>query len=345
MTITVTAHDLTRITGQVFPHRHPDAEYLPLLNAVHLDSDGTHLHAAATDRYTFAVARARLRAAGSKHNSEPWAHTIPASAIKALRRLIKNENPHALVTITPSIEGRITHVTFEADGNSLTVQALEGTFPSWRKLIAGVIGKEPSSDVVGIDADYADRWQHAERHLVTWHTGPTSPIVFAGEDFIGLHMPVRPSSGQYDTAVTAKTWASSLGDAEPMEAAEALGQAAPGKQHRDFMEDLLRRVVYSGEEMDHGVRFEDPRWRDVLNTNIYAWIGVRLLRALTNASPGLTEKTLRDLDEELEGGEFSEWAWQYAQEAGHDPEKWAAEHAEHRAAKAAEAKAAEGPAD
>jgi hypothetical protein len=96
--------------------------------------------------------------------------------------------------------------------------------------------------------------------------------------------------------------------------------------------------------IDRTLRRTDPedhaRFAEVVNANIYAWIGYRLLRALRDVSPGLTRQTLHDLDEELQGGEFAEWAWSYAEEAGHEPEKWVAEYRAARNARTAEAAAA-----
>jgi hypothetical protein len=337
--INVTAQNLARIIGQVYPHHHWDSDVLPILASIHLDYDGTRLHAVATDRYTFAVARTNTEPPTSKHGNEPWAHTVPANTLKALRKLIKTTDPRALVTITPVTEGDLTDITFTANGTIISTHAIPGEFPSWRKLIASVIDKEPTNHVVGLDSSYADRWEDGGRRLLTWHTGPTQPVVFSADDFIGLQMPVRPQMGEFGVAPIAKEWADSLGNAEPAGMTETLGQPE-NKPSRDFTEDLLRRVVISGEEMHMALHPDDPRWYDVLNTHIYAWMGVRLLRALSDVSPRLTEKVLRDLDEELEGGEFGEWAWQYAQEAGHDPDKWCDDNAKRRAERAAK-KAAE----
>lgn len=336
----ITAQDLARILDQVIEHR-AHSDYLPFLNAVHLDADSTHLHAVATDRFTFAVARAKAQPATDKHTVESWNRTVPAKAVKALRKLIKAEDSlTALVTITPDDDADGIAITFATDANSLTVQTTQGSFPAWRKLIAGTLAKQPTDHVVGLDSGYTARWEHAERNLRTWHTGPSSPVVFAGDDFIGLQMPTHPHEGKYDHDSVATAWATSLGNAEPVDPADILNAIEANPQHRDFVEDLLRRVTVSVEDMTHAVSTEDPRWYDLLNANIYAWIGYRLLRALNGASPALTQKTLRDIDEELEGGEFAEWAWQYAEEAGYDPQKWVDDHIQRRAEQQAKQKAA-----
>lgn len=77
------------------------------------------------------------------------------------------------------------------------------------------------------------------------------------------------------------------------------------------------------------------RFADVVSANVYAWLAYRLMRALRDVSPALTRQTLQDLGEELEGGEFAEWAWEYACTSGYDPDAWVEQSRAARAARAA----------
>lgn len=333
-TTTVKAGDLARILDQVHAHQSTN-ELAPAICGVHLDSDRQTLHAVASDRYSLAVARTDLIAPGAT-----WAHTIPSSAVKMLRRWSATESQDAQITIAPSTDKGSTTVSFGSDTSILAFHAVDADFPKWRSLIFGALDKKPTGDVVGLDTDYAARWQKAERNLRTWATGPRSAVLFAGDDFLGLQMPTRPhgdNDWQHDEITAA--WKVSLGAHEvgaddPVDPAQFLDGVDTGAQRREFTKRLLWRTITGSEELN-GIGIDDPRFHDLVNTHVYAWSTYRLMRALTVVAPAFTEKTLAELDDELQGGEFTELAWDYAQEAGHDPDAWIAEYHAAKAARAA----------
>ena len=67
---TINAHKLQRLIRQTRPHIDVD-DTLPSINGIRFECDGIHIHALATDRFTFAAARAKVR-----EETDAWSVTI-----------------------------------------------------------------------------------------------------------------------------------------------------------------------------------------------------------------------------------------------------------------------------
>ena len=76
---TINAHKLQRMIKQTRPHISDD-DTLPAINGIRLECDGVHIHALATDRYTFAVARAKVR-----EETDTWTTTVSQNGIGSVR--------------------------------------------------------------------------------------------------------------------------------------------------------------------------------------------------------------------------------------------------------------------
>ncbi|MFF2038999.1 hypothetical protein ACFVVX_01120 [Kitasatospora sp. NPDC058170] len=223
--MSVTHADLPRIIRQLTPHIATD-DTLPPIHGIYLEATGTHLFAAATDRYTFALTRREAP------EPEPWKAFIAHADLTALRALFPTRRRPADLTLTyrrgctRTPDGRLT-VGDGARALDLSAHAsLASKFPKWRPLFAAALAAEPRQDTEACyNADFLARWaKAADRHqpLTTWTAGPGKPLLIAaGHDFLGLHMPIglpdhkpdTPAHAQQDRTALRTTWADTLNPA------------------------------------------------------------------------------------------------------------------------------------
>jgi hypothetical protein len=325
-TTTLTAYNLGELIRKVEPHIGRHSGYAAI-QGIRLDYDGRHLHAVATDRYTFAVARQATR------SSDPaWALTIRMGDLPALTAWIDSLNGEKYVHITPETSA----VTFDSDGAKLTLPVEPLTFPEWRGMIRTALEEEAGqAPYSGIDSMFLSRWEHAGRMLHTWQAGPAKPIVFIGREFIGLQMPVRVK-GENTISLDHSAWADSLGPGDgKVEQADTLHPYEPEEMAErenaipDTAADLLQQVLRSTSDI-FGLATSDPgALAAYALAGGRAWMAYRLLKALEKADPDLLRATIADADEQLESGEIGEWAWDEAEKAGHNPQKWRDDYKAH----------------
>jgi hypothetical protein len=326
-TTTLPAHHLAAMLDQVRPHAH-DRDDLPAIAGVHLDSDGTHLHAVATDRFTIAVARRRL------YTGETWAVTVATPHVAYLTGFAEAHNRRDTVTIdvTPG------QLTVSSNQGRVTMPTVDGEFPNWRALFNKHLAENAETiDVAGLNTRQMRRWENAGWPVQTFQNGPTKPLFVIGDDMLGMQTAVRYEGGP-DRKALLTDWAGSLGDAT--DPAAELPIPEPNSAIGQMVESLLHSVAISTDNM-----MDMPRPIDGLllgahaMASVNAWIGFRLLRALQDIDPQRAEQITAELSDELEAGDFSEAAWEYAVEAGHDPEKWVEEHQARRKERDAQAAA------
>lgn len=333
---TINAHKLQRLIKQTRPHISPD-DTLPPINGIRFECDGVHIHALATDRYTFAVARAKVR-----EETDTWSLTVSEQTLNWLTPWLENHEGDTILDLSAGEDG----LTITDDEGKLTVPVKDDTFPKWQGLFRDALTDAATSgDMVSVDTKMLARWEKADTHLRTWQTGPEKPLLFVGDDFIGLQMPCRYSGDGKDRLTVLDHWSRTLrkgGKPEQITAPPAPGAVA------EMAEEMLRQTLRSTSEM-FGADMDTEKGRGAFNawvhSGIYAWSAYRLLEALKKADPDLAETTVRDLSEQLESGEIGEWAWDEAEQAGHDPQKWHDDYEAHkqknakRAAAVAEASA------
>ncbi|GAA4846397.1 hypothetical protein [Kitasatospora terrestris] len=224
--MSVTLTDLPTIIRQLTPHISTD-DTLPPIHGIYLEATGTHLFAAATDRYTFALTR---REAPNTSGSAPWKAFIARTDLLALRALFPTRRRTADLTLTynrPCTRTRDGGLSISDGNRSLTLSAnvpLASGFPKWRPLFAAALAAEPQlTDEAHYSAAFLARWNHApaERYepLTLWTAGPDKPLlVAAGHDFLGLQMPIRPgdhvpgapATQRHDRNALRTTWTDTL---------------------------------------------------------------------------------------------------------------------------------------
>lgn len=329
MSVTINAHRLLALVAKTRGHVNEDE--VPQLCGIRFESNGTYLHALASDRFTFAVARTKLRQAG-----EPWALTVPAEDVKWLHGWLKAHEGADIIDV--SADG--AQLKMSSERGQLTINGSTATFPKWQGMFRDVLSEASSSrELTSLDAHMLARWKSAGSHLRVWQSSEVKPLLLVGDDFLGLQMPARYSGEDKDRPTVLGDWMGSLSGGEPAELPEPPEQTSVPKMIEATLHHTLRSTsAMFGADMDTEMgRATFNAW---VFSGIYAWSAYRCLEALRQADPDLAETTARDLDEQLESGEIGEWAWDAAEKAGFDPQKWHDEYEAHKkklAKKAAEA--------
>lgn len=322
---TVNAHELLRLLSRVGPHMDPTN--WRAIAGIRLEGDGKHLIAIATDRYTMAIARTKLRS-----DDGPWEVTIPGARTKSLRHWLKAHDRQANIHISPAEKT----ITFESTTDEIHLATEAGAFPKWRGMIATLLADNPQPvPLTAFTTEYLARWAAAECYLHASQAGPGKPLLFFGADFLGLQMPARVRDDlNREKAVSA--WADTL-DLAGVTPAE-VPEPGPEGSAAAMIERLLYRVAVTTADAMELPYPSDPH---LLATYAIAssnsWTAYRLLMELQELNPSRTAKILGKINADLDAGDFSETAWEYATEAGHDPQKWVEEHLAKRAALAEKA--------
>ena len=310
---TINAHKLQRLITQTRPHIGVD-DILPSINGIRFECDGIHIHALATDRYSFAAARTKVR-----EETGTWAVTVAEKDLAWLTPWLGNHEGDTILDLAAGDDG----LTVTDDHGKLIVPAKDHSFPKWQGMFRSALeDASTAGDLLSLDTEMLARWKDADSHLRVWHTAPEKPLLLVGEDFLGLQMPARYRGDVKDRAAVLGDWSGSLGQEGKPEAMAPLPE--PGAV-AEMAESMLRQTLRSTSEM-FGADFDTEKGRGAFNawvhSGIYAWSAFRILQALKTADPDLAETTVRDLNEQLESGEIGEWAWDEAEKAGHNPQQW-----------------------
>ncbi|MFG2977734.1 hypothetical protein ACGFYY_32680 [Streptomyces sp. NPDC048331] len=330
----ITAYQLGELLKKARPHI--GDELAPAaVQGMRLDCDGVHLHAVATDRYTLAVARVGIRP------TPAWALTLTQDALIALTAWTTDIDDSATLTLTP---GKDTLNVSAGGGRQLTVGTRDETWPDWRTLIRRHLDTLPETALTpepapssGWSSEFLARWTAAGYALTVWHNAAAGPLVILGHDLIGLQMPMNSKHTTTPEAVWTG-WQNSLtpaGSATTSDPDDFLAEAAGGTardQLADAMtEDLLKQTMRSATDLFSAATSDPGALAAYALAGGRSWIAYRLLEALRMAAPKLLRKTLTEVNAELEDGDFCEWAWEAARQAGHDPEAWNEEYEQHLA--------------
>lgn len=325
---TINAHKLQRLIKRTRLHASSDGA-TPPINGIRFECDGVHIHAVATDRYTVAAARAKVR-----EETDTWATTISEADLGWLTAWLGTHEGDTILDLSASADG----LTITGDRGKLLVPAKDLFFPKWQNLFRDALQEAATPGVlVSLDTGMLARWKAADSRLRVWQGAPDKPILLVGDDFLGLQMPARYTGDVKDRAAAFSEWSASLGQGGNG-GAEITTPPAPGAV-AEMAETMLQQALRSTSEL-FAANADTEAGRAALNawihSGIYAWSAYRLLQALKTADPDLAETTVRDLNEQLESGEIGEWAWAAAEAAGHDPQKWHDDYEAHLKARAAE---------
>jgi hypothetical protein len=153
--VTMTGAQFCRLLAAVLPSAATD-DVLPQLSAVHLETGPYGVYAAATDRYTFAVARHADPAPGRP----PAQITIPRTAALTMLRLARRRDPLATIRIAA---GHLTLRT--AAGITYRTPAVDtrcGAFPDWRRMFSRLLASpEVPGQPVHLNPAYLARFTAA----------------------------------------------------------------------------------------------------------------------------------------------------------------------------------------
>lgn len=327
MSVTINAHQLKLLLDQTADHM--GREGLEPLHGIRLDVDSQYLYAVATDRYTIAAARYRL--ADSDQNQEPWARLIPGDVIPALRQWIDTMKGAEYLTISAT-EDRVVFDGPLADLTVATNTAL--AFPDWRGLLRGIAAQTVEGEPFpALNSDFLPRWAAIRQSLRTRVTADKKAVLFFGENFIGAQMPSRgggigPAEEQtFDAAHGLWLWTLAAGatdvDMASIPAPEPSRWEAP-KDIEETTANLLRGVLYSTSNAFNSDSFDGDTdaWYAHIRAGVADWVAYRYLDALHQVDPRAAQEVVADTAEQLDSGELGEWAWDMAEQAGHNPKKW-----------------------
>lgn len=319
----LTAYQLAELLRRVDPHVGRDSGS-GAIEGVHLDYDGQHLHAVATDRYTLAVARER--AVGT---APAWKLTISAQEwtdnVAALRAWADAHPGGDHVHLSAGTEG----LTVTSSRGKLVMEASSGYFPDWRGLIRTALHYDPTeSPWSGFQSKLLARWQSAGERITTWQAAFDKPVVVYATNFVGLQMPMRLGDEE-SPAGRWEQWKGSVGETGPevtqddtLHHWEAVALEEKDHLVESMTEDLLKQVMRSTSDMFRLATNDTSALAAYALAGTQSWMAYRLVKAMQMAAPDLLRKTLDDANQQLESGEIGEWAWDEAEKAGHDPQQW-----------------------
>lgn len=325
MSVTINAHQLGRLIDKTIDHM--GSEYVEMLHGIRLDVDDRYLHAVASDRYTMAVARYAL----TDNEDEPWARTIPAEYLTALREWISSHQGDSWVTI----EAGEDRLVFDSARTSYSVALNRGLeFPDWR----GILRKLTENTIEGepfpcINSRYLARFGATEGILRVRLAGDMKAALLVGEDFIGAVMPARYAGlgpvehESFATAFNAWHWTLAAGSKDADMDAMPLPEYPKYAAYTDVQETgkgLLQSVLQSTSNAVDTSYYEDDSeaWYAHIHASVANWRAFRYLDALAKVDPRAAAEVVADTAEQLDDGALGEWAWDEAEKAGHNPKKW-----------------------
>lgn len=336
MSVTINAHRLGRLLDKVSGHM--GSEYTEVIHGIRLDVDSTHLYAVASDRYTMAAAR-------HKHDGdgEAFARTIPARYLRSLREWATLQEGQHSITISTE-PGRLV---FTSPADELRIAVTDNLeFPDWRGLIRSALDQPAQGEpFTALSAGFLARWSAAGDTLRVRVTAEDKAVAIFATDFVGLQMPIRYSGvgpvPAQSFGEAKDTWAGTLsGGADGLDMAKDMPANDDRPRYyaptdlREIGEDLLRQVLRSNTDM-HGKSGDKPdEFMAHVIGAVNGWSAYRYLDALHKADPRLAAEVAADVAEQLDAGEIGEFAYDAAEAAGFDPDKWAEDYRNHLAEQA-----------
>lgn len=329
MPVAITAHQLGRLIDRTIGHTAD--EYFEHLHGIRLESDATHLYAIASDRYT--VAAARYRHHGP--DGEPFTRTVPVAAARSLREWIRTQPGSDPITVTPAEE----RLRFTAPHSDLSIAiSPHRTFFDWRGILRSVVEQTSTTDVFpALDTALLDRFAAADDVVRLRTTANQEAVLIVGEDFLGAQMPARARRagiGTDDLATLGQvqaSWQHALAGAQPVAMPDGIPAPADRPRYEattDIGEtagDLLRQTLRSTQDM-LATDLPSEASAAYATAGVTAWTAYRYLTALHTADPKLAAMVVAETADQLDSGEISEFAWDAAESAGHDPQAWAQEY-------------------
>ena len=330
MSVTINAHQLGRLIDKTSSHM--GSERVEVLHGIRFDVDARYLHAVASDRYTFAIARYGLN--HDDCDQKPFAALLPASHVQALREWLRAMKGAEWITLDVT-DGRLVFKADKTEFNVLVDTDLK--FPDWRGILRtlteNTVDGEPFSC---LNSSYLARFDTGDILRVRLTADRKAALLF-GEDFVGALMPARYAglapAEQESFATACNAWQWTIAAGSKGASMEGLPQPARSRYEatRDVQEtaaDLLRGVLGATSDTFTSDLFDDDRdaWFAHIRAGVSDWRAYRYLDALAKADPRAAQAVVDDTAEQLDSGELGEWAWDLAEESGFGPQKWQDDH-------------------
>ncbi|WP_159040970.1 hypothetical protein [Streptomyces sp. FxanaA7] len=330
MSVTINAHQLGRLIDKTSGHM--GGENVEVLHGIRFDVDARYLHAVASDRYTFAVARYGLN--HDDLDQKPFAALLPASHVVALREWLRTMKGAEQITLEVA-DGRLVFRADKTEVNVLVDTGLE--FPDWRGILRTLTENTVDDQPFPcLNSSYLARFDTGDILRVRLTADLKAALLF-GEDFIGALMPARyaglgPAEQEsFATAFNAWHWTLAAGSKDADLADLPRPERPRYEATRDVQEtaaDLLRGVLGSTSDTFTSDLFDDDRdaWFAHIRAGVSDWRAYRYLDALAQVDPRAAQAVVDDTAEQLDSGELGEWAWDLAEESGFEPKKWEEDH-------------------
>jgi hypothetical protein len=325
VSVTINAHQLKLLLDQTVDHI--GSEHIEALHGIRLDVDAHYLYAVATDRYSLAVARY-----GLNHGDEdqaPWAVTVSAGRLRAVREWVDAIQGSGTITISTGKD----RLFFEGPQTDLSIAVNTSIeFPDWRGLLRNMIEDSVDSEPFpALNSKMLANFNAANMLRVRM-TGNEKPVLLFGQDFIGAQMPARyagiyPAKDEtFATAHQAWSWTLSAGSTDASTDGPAYQEERPRYEVttdiRETGEALLQQTLQSGWDMHGKSRTAPDEFHAHVAAAVNGWMAFRFLDALHNVDPQAAAGIVAEVAEELDSGEIGEFAWDAAEKAGFDPQKW-----------------------
>ncbi|WPO70251.1 hypothetical protein [Streptomyces sp. KN37] len=329
MSVTINAHQLSRLIDKTISHM--ASEYVEPLHGIRLDVDAKYVYAVASDRYTIAVARYQLN--HGDQQQEPWARTIPAEYLRSLREWIQSMEGAGLITISTAKDRLI----FEGPQSDLSIAVTPGLeFPDWRGLLRKMVEQTVEGELFPcLNSGYLSRFNTGDILRVRFTADEKPAVVFA-EDFIGALMPARHAGvypckeETFEGAHKSWLWTLAAGSTDASLDGAAYEEDRPlydvTTDIRETGEALLQQTLRSGWDMSGKSTEKRDEFLAHCLAAVNGWTAFRYLDALYNVDPRAAAAVVAEVAGELESGEIGDFAWDAAEAAGFDPEKWHSEY-------------------
>lgn len=202
--IDLTTRELHDLIAPVLPHASTD-KTLPELGVIRIEVRDSVVYAVATDRYTMAATRHRLKE--PTPDTEIAVGLADAAALLKVFKYTRSDDPELHLVVGAVREDTVLEpaerpaLTVSAkDGNTLVLPGREHRpLTAWRTIMAKAIHREqkPANPHLVLTSTYLSRWAKAAGgSRLSMHVGADNEpvLVRAGEHFVGIWAPVRADS-------------------------------------------------------------------------------------------------------------------------------------------------------
>lgn len=239
---TVSSRRITHLIRSVIDHAGDDER--SDLRAIRLESDGTHLYAVATDRFTLAVAR-ELLDPELNQDPKPFTALITPRDAAYLAQIADGDeifDDGLPFTAPPDFYTRLlvgdgrppilaAQVLARKNGDGEYRDDMSAKFVlapdvipfDWRELVRKCLASEPDgftrSQEIAFNPHLLARWKSCDiRPLHFRVTGTFNAVIVTGRDFLGVQLPVKPTEAGESFAAHLGAWQADLRGVEAVRA-------------------------------------------------------------------------------------------------------------------------------